>query len=294
MPTVFANGLELDYDSFGSAEDPPLVLIMGFSVQKIAWDEAFCQLLADRGFFVIRFDNRDVGLSTKITDAPEPNLAAAFSGDFSSASYHLEDMADDTAGLLDGLGIPAAHIVGASMGGMIAQTLATHHPQRVRSLCSIMSTTGNPSVGQPSPEAIGALLNPPPQTRDEAMDQAVSVGRVIGSPDYPADEGAVRELAGRAWDRNHDPNGIVRQLLAIMAQADRTEPLGSLRIPTLVVHGEADPLINVSGGRATAAAIPGARLVVIPGMGHDLPVGVWPQVVDAIVGNTARASTPAA
>jgi pimeloyl-ACP methyl ester carboxylesterase len=294
MPTVFANGIELDYDTFGSAEHPALLLIMGFSVQKIAWDEAFCQLLADRDFFVIRFDNRDVGLSTKIANAPEPDLGAAFAGDFSSAAYQLDDMADDAAALLDALGILNAHIVGASMGGMIAQTLAIHHPDKVRSLCSIMSTTGDPSVGQPNPEAIGALLNPPPQTREEAMQRAVEVSRVIGSPAYPFDEPSVRERAGRAWDRNHDPKGIVRQLLAIMAQPDRTKPLGQLRTPTLVIHGGADPLVNPSGGQATAAAIPDARLLIIPGMGHDLPVEVWPQVVDAIVDNTARASTAAA
>jgi pimeloyl-ACP methyl ester carboxylesterase len=294
MPTVSAHGIELDYDSFGHRDDPPLVLIMGFSVQKISWEEAFCQQLANRGFFVIRFDNRDVGLSSKIVDGPEPNLAAALAGDFSSASYRLEDMAGDTAGLLDGLGLGTAHIVGASMGGMIAQTLAIYHPEKVRSLCSIMSTTGSRSVGQPSPEAMGALLKPLPQTRTEAMDRAVMVDRVIGSPRYPANEAIVRERAGRAWDRNHDPKGVARQLLALMAQADRTEKLRQLSVPTVVIHGEADPLVDVSGGQATAAAIPNARLLIIEGMGHDLPVELWPRLSDAIVDNTARASTRAA
>ncbi len=252
------------------------------------------QRLADEGFFVVRFDNRDVGRSSKIRGGPLPDLAAAFAGDFSSCSYHLEDMADDAAGLLDGLGVDAAHVVGASMGGMIAQALALRHPEKVRSLCSIMSTTGDPSVGQPSPEAMGVLLTPPPQTRDEAMARAVRVNRVIGSPSYPADQATVKQRAGRAWDRDHDPEGVARQLLAIMAQADRTQALGNLRVPAVVVHGEADPLVDVTGGRATAAAIPDARLVVLPGMGHDLPVGLWPQIVSAIVDNAARAATPAA
>jgi pimeloyl-ACP methyl ester carboxylesterase len=294
MPTVPANGIELDYDCFGVTGDPSILLIMGFSVQKIAWDEAFCQLLADHGFFVIRFDNRDVGRSSKITGGPVPDLAAAFAGDFSSASYHLEDMAGDAAGLLDGLGIETAHVVGASMGGMIAQAVALRHPEKVRSLCSIMSTTGNPSVGRPRPEALGTLLTPPPQTREEAVDRAVRVNRVIGSPRYPAGEATVRQRAGRAWDRDHDPQGVARQLVAIMAQPDRTEALGQLQTPTLVIHGEADPLVDLSGGRATAGAIPNARLLVIPGMGHDLPVELWPQVVGAIVDNAARAAAPAA
>jgi pimeloyl-ACP methyl ester carboxylesterase len=289
-----ANGIELDYECFGATGDPCMLLVMGLSAQKIMWDEAFCQQLADVGFFVVRFDNRDVGLSSKIRGGPSPDLAAAFAGDFSSGSYQLEDMADDAAGLLHGLGVDAAHVVGASMGGMIAQTLAIRHPEKVRSLCSIMSTTGDRSVGQPRPEAMGALLAPPPQNREEAMERAVTVNRVIGSPSYPADEAAVKERARRAWDRDHDPEGVARQLLAIMAQADRTRPLRDLRVPTLVVHGEADPLVDVTGGRATAAAIPGARLVVIPGMGHDLPVELWPQIVSAIVDNAARAATPAA
>ena len=290
MPTMPANGIELDYDCFGATGDPCILLIMGLSAQKIAWDEAFCQQLADAGFFVVRFDNRDVGLSSKVRGAPFPDLAAAFAGDFSSCSYQLEDMADDAAGLLDGLGVDSAHVVGASMGGMIAQTLALRHPEKVRSLCSIMSTTGDRSVGQPHPEAMGALLAPPPQTRDEAMERAVTVSRVIGSPAYPADESAVKERARRAWDRDHDPEGVARQLLAIMAQADRTSALGYLRVPTLVIHGESDPLVDVTGGRATAAATPDARLVVIPGMGHDLPMGVWPTIFDAIAETAKRAS----
>jgi pimeloyl-ACP methyl ester carboxylesterase len=290
MPIAHANGIDLDYDTFGEPTDPALLLIMGFSVQKIAWDEAFCQQLADRGFFVVRFDNRDIGLSSKIEGGPPPNLDAAMTGDTSSASYRLEDMAADTAGLLDAIGLPAAHVVGASMGGMIAQCLAIHHRDKLLSLCSIMSTTGNPRVGQPSPQAMAALLAPPPQTRDEAMQRSVEASQVIGSPAFPTDEARIRDRAGRAWDRGHDARGVARQLLAILASPDRTDALGALEMPTLVIHGEADPLVNPSGGRATAAAIRGADLLVIPGMGHDLPLEVWPRVVDAIVANAARAA----
>jgi pimeloyl-ACP methyl ester carboxylesterase len=294
MPFAKANGIELDYDTFGAKTDPPLLLIMGFSVQKIAWDTELCQLLAGRGFFVIRYDNRDVGLSTKIEGGQQPDITAAMSGNTSSASYVLDDMADDAAGLLDDLGLPAAHVVGASMGGMIAQCLAINHPDKVLSLCSIMSTTGNPAVGQPSPDAIATLLTPPPRTREEALDRAVTVTDVIGSPGYPRDETRIRERAGQSWDRNHDPRGVARQLVAILASPDRTPALAGVRVPTLVIHGEADPLIAPSGGKATAAAVPGAELLVIPGMGHDLPVDTWPTIVDAIVANTARAAAPSA
>jgi pimeloyl-ACP methyl ester carboxylesterase len=289
MPIAHANGIELDYDTFGDPADPPLLLIMGFSVQKIAWDEDFCHQLADRHFYVVRFDNRDVGLSTKIQGGPRPDLGAAFTGDYSSASYQLEDMAADTAGLLDALDVAAAHVVGASMGGMIAQALAIHHPEKVLSLCSIMSTTGNRGVGQSTPEAMQALLGPPPQTREEAVARSVAVTAVIGSPGFERDEAAIRERAGRAWDRNHDAVGVARQLLGILASPDRTEGLAGVGVPTLVVHGADDPLVTPSGGEATAAAVPGAQLLMIPGMGHDLPRGVWPQVIDAIAANAAAA-----
>ena len=249
-------------------------------------------MLADRGFFVVRFDNRDVGLSTRIEGGPPADLGAALTGDLSSASYTLEDMAADTSGLLEALDLPAAHVVGASMGGMIAQSLAIHHPGQVLSLCSIMSTTGNPAVGQPRPEAIAALMAPPPASREEAVSRSVEVAAVIGSPGYPRDEARIRERAGQAWDRGHDEAGVTRQLLAVLASPERTEALGSVRVPTVVIHGADDPLIDLSGGRATAAAVPGAELVVIRGMGHDLPAEVWPRVVDAIVANAARAAAP--
>jgi pimeloyl-ACP methyl ester carboxylesterase len=294
MAIAHTNGIDLDYDTFGDPAKPPLILIMGFSVQKIAWDDDFCQALVDGGFFVVRFDNRDVGLSTKFEGGPRPDLGAAFTGDTSSASYVLDDMAADTAGLLDALDIPAAHVVGASMGGMITQAMAIHHPDRVLSLCSIMSTTGSRDVGQPKPEAMSALLTPPPQSRDEAVSRSVEISAIIGSPGFDRDEARIRQRAGRAWDRNHDPLGVARQLVAILASPDRTGPLAVVTAPTLVIHGADDPLIDPSGGRATAAAVPGAQLVIIPGMGHDLPPGVWPQVVDAIVANAARAQATSA
>lgn len=291
MSTVRANGIELDHDTFGSRDDPALLLIMGFSVQKISWDEEFCQLLAGRGFFVIRFDNRDVGLSTKIEDGPFPDLAAALAGDAASAAYTLDDMADDAAALLDALNVPAAHIVGASMGGYIAQCLVLRYPDKVLSLCSIMSSTGDRSVGQPSSEALAVLLQPPPQTRDEAMDRAVATARVIGSPGFALDEDRLRSRAARAWDRCHYPIGAARQLVAIMASPDRTAALRQVRVPTLVIHGEADVLVGPSGGLATAEAVPDARLLTVPGMGHDLPAEAWPLIAGAIVDNAASSRT---
>jgi pimeloyl-ACP methyl ester carboxylesterase len=290
MPRAQSNGIELEYDEFGDAADPPLLLVMGFSAQMTYWHERFCQALADKGYRVIRFDNRDVGLSSRITGGPTPDIAAAIGGDTSSASYLLDDMADDAAGLLEFLGIDSAHVVGASMGGMIAQLVACRHPQKVRSLCSIMSTTGDREVGQPSPEAMGALLAPPPQSAEEAAERGLAAAKVIGSPGFPRDEAEIRRRSAAAWERSHDPEGVARQLLAILASPDRTPVLCDVKVPALVIHGAADPLVNPSGGEATAKAIPGADLVMIEGMGHDLPEGAWPQIVDAIDANAKKAA----
>jgi pimeloyl-ACP methyl ester carboxylesterase len=216
-------------------------------------------------------------------------VVAAFSGDLSSASYTLSDMAADSAGLLDHLGVEAAHLVGASQGGMIGQTLAIERPGRVLSLTSIMSTTGNPSVGQPHPEALPALLTRPPADREGFADFVVRAWAVIGSPGFEADEDAMRERARASYDRGLDPDGTARQLVAILASGDRTEALGGVDLPTVVIHGTDDSLIDVSGGKATAAAIPGAELVLIEGMGHDLPRQLWPRLVDLIVANAERA-----
>ena len=288
VQTAPSNGIEIAYETFGDAGARPLLLVMGLATQMLGWDEGFCRALADRGFHVIRFDNRDIGLSTHLHDAPEPDVMAAFGGDFSSASYTLDDMADDTAGLLDALGVDRAHVVGASMGCMIAQTLAIRHPARVRSLTSIMSTP-SPDIGGATQEALVVLLAPPATTREEVVQRALTTYRVIGSPGYPLDEDAVAQMAGASFDRAHDPRGVARQLLAIRASGDRTAALRELDVPTLVLHGAADPLVQVAGGEATAKAIPGAELRVFDGMGHNLPRELWPEIVDAIVALADRA-----
>jgi pimeloyl-ACP methyl ester carboxylesterase len=282
MPSqrVAANGIEIAYEEFGARGRPPLVLVMGIGAQMIVWPEDFCRALAV-GRHVIRFDNRDAGESTWLEDAAV-DLQAVFAGDLSSVPYTLDDMADDAIGLLDALGIGPAHVVGASMGGMIAQTVALRHPDRVLSLTSIMSTTGEEGVAQATPEAVAVLTAAPAKTREEAMERAVEARRVIGSPGFPRDEQDIRDRAGRAWDRGVNPAGFARQLAAIRASGDRTAALRRLDVPCLVVHGEDDPLIPVSGGRATAAAVPGASLWTVPGLGHDLPRPLWPELVRRI------------
>jgi pimeloyl-ACP methyl ester carboxylesterase len=275
-------GVRLAYETSGSPEHPPLLLVSGLGGQLIGWPPELVDGFCDRGFFVIRFDNRDIGLSTHLHDAPPADVNAAIHrGDTSSASYRLEDMAADTAALLDHLGIPAAHVLGVSMGGMIAQTLAITHPERVLTLTSIMSTP-SPRLGAPTQEASAVLLAPPATTREEVVERSVEGHRVIGSPAYELDEAWRRRSAEEAYDRSHDPEGVARQLIAIHASGDRTEALRALTVPTLVIHGEDDPLVQVEGGRATAAAVTGATLVVIAGMGHDLPREVWPQILDAV------------
>jgi pimeloyl-ACP methyl ester carboxylesterase len=241
MPLANANGIQIEYDTFGDRSSPALLLVMGLGGQLIVWDPGFCQLLADRGFFVIRYDNRDVGLSTKI-EGPLPDLLAVMGGDRSNVPYYLEDMADDAAGLLDTLGIPKAHVVGVSMGGMIAQAVTIRHAAKVASLCSIMSTTGDPAVGQPTQEVLEGLLSEPPATREEAIDSAVPMAKIIGSPGFPFDEARIRSLATAAYDRANYPQGGLRQLVAILASPDRTEGLGAVAVPTVVIHGDADPL----------------------------------------------------
>jgi pimeloyl-ACP methyl ester carboxylesterase len=288
-----ANGIEIAYETFGEESDPTLLLVMGLGVQMLGWDERFCGRLADRGFRVVRFDNRDVGRSTHFSDAPPPDLMAGFGGDTSSAAYTLDDMADDAAGLLDHLGVDGAHVVGVSLGGMIAQTLAVRHPERVLSLTSIMSTTGAQTVGQPREEVLPVLLTPPPPELEGFAEFTVGVYRTIGSPGYPPDDDALRALARASYERSYDPLGVGRQLMAVLASGDRTPGLGSIRAPTVVIHGEEDPLIQVSGGDATAKAIPDAKLVRIPGMGHDLPEPLWDTFIDEIAENAAQ-SEPAA
>lgn len=290
MAQAIANGIQIEYETFGNPADPTLLLVMGLGAQMLLWDEAFCEQLASRGFHVIRYDNRDTGLTTKCEGGPDPDIAKAMAGDHSTASYTLDDMAADAAGLLGALGIEKAHIVGASMGGMIVQAMAINHPGRVLSMCSIMSTTGNREVGQATPEAMGALMAPPPTTREEAIARGIESWKVIGGKGFPYDEAKVAARTGRAFDRCHYPIGIARQMVGIMASGDRTAALANVTAPTVVIHGADDPLVTLSGGEATANAIPGARLVVVAGMGHDMPEGAWPQIIDAIVDNTRRSA----
>ncbi len=288
MPRAQANGLELEYDTFGDRSGAPLLLVMGLAYQMIEWDERVCRLLADRGFWVVRFDNRDVGLSTKMDHLGLPDLLGALAGN-PVPLYTLDDMADDAAGLLDALGVRAAHVVGVSMGGMIAQLIAINHPDRVLSLTSIMSTVGGPAVVQADDEVLGALLTPPGVSRQERIEHSVALRRLINGRGLAFDEDDARGRATRAVDRSFHPEGSLRQLIAIVAAPDRAPALRELRIPTLVIHGEDDPLVPVDNGRQTAAALPGARVMIIPAMGHNLPQRVWPEVLDAIVEVTSKA-----
>ncbi|GAB3166302.1 alpha/beta fold hydrolase [Amycolatopsis sp. NPDC004378] len=288
MARAQANGLELEYDTFGEPDNPPLVLVMGLGAQMVTWEAGFCELLAGHGFFVVRYDNRDVGLSTWLDELPAPDLAALARGDLATAPYLLSDMADDAVGLFDALGIDRAHVVGASMGGMIVQQLAIDHPDRLRSVTSIMSTTGDPAVGQAEPWALALLTRPPASTREQALADSVEGYRRLGSPGYPDDEAFLLAKATLHYDRARHPVGTLRHAAAVVASGDRTAALRSVRLPALVVHGDADPLINVSGGKATAEAIPGAELLVIPGMGHNLPRAVWPELAAAIARVTGQ------
>jgi pimeloyl-ACP methyl ester carboxylesterase len=283
-------GIDIAYQRLGNPDAPAVLLIMGVAAQSIHWPDAFCHALVDHGLQVIRFDNRDVGLSTHLTDAPPPDLPAVLAGDLSSVSYTLSDMAADALGLLDVLGFRKAHIVGASMGGFIAQTMAIEHPDRVRSLTSMMATTGNLQVGQPSPDVLREVFSgPPATTRDEVIQRMIRAFRAVGSPGYPSDEKEVAARAGRAYDRSYDPIGVARQAIASVASGDRTERLRRLQVPSLVIHGMADRMCDVSGGRATAEAIPGAELVLIEGMGHDLPPGLRSQLAERIAAFVWRA-----
>jgi pimeloyl-ACP methyl ester carboxylesterase len=280
--------IDLCYETFGDPADPALLLVMGLGTQMLAWQDDFCCELAGRGFFVVRYDNRDIGRSTIYGDAPVPTLGQILRGDKRAASYTLAEMAADGVGLLDHLGIERAHLVGASMGGMIAQTIAARRPERVMSLVSIMSSTGSRWRGQPTLRTYSKFLRPMPGDREGYIDQATALFAWIGSPGFDRDEPALRDLLARMYDRGHDPGSSTRQLAAILASGDRTAELRHITAPTVVIHGTADKLVGPSGGRATARAIPGARLITIDGMGHDLPRGAWPRIIDAIVENAAR------
>ena len=280
----------LCYETFGDPGDPAVLLIMGLGTQMVAWHEDLCNELADRGFHVIRFDNRDVGRSTSFDHARPPGRVEIMRRRPRSPAYDLSDMAADAAGLLDHLEIDAAHVLGASMGGMIAQMLAAEHPERVLSLVSIMSNTGSMWNGQPALRLYPALLRPPPRDREGYIDAMVLLFGTIGSSGFKRDEEELRRLAGVSYDRGVNYRGTQRHLGAILASGDRAGALRKIQAPTLVIHGKADRLVRPSGGRATAKAVRGARLQLIEGMGHDLPRQVWPQIIDGIVDNAARAA----
>jgi pimeloyl-ACP methyl ester carboxylesterase len=286
--------VELCYEPFGDPDRPTVLLVMGLGTQMIGWHADFCAELADRGFHVIRYDNRDVGRSTHLSDRPAPRPLEIVTRRIRRPAYLLKDMADDGIGLLDELGIAEAHVVGASMGGMIAQTMAAHHADRVRSLVSIMSATGSRWSGQPAPRILPVFLQKPAPTKEAYVERIVKLFKLIGSPGFERDDDELRELAEVSWDRGIDPAGFARQLGAVIASGHRIADLKRIRVPTLVIHGNSDRLIRPSGGRATARAIPNARLDLIDGMGHDLPRGVWPRILDGIEQTTARAADPVA
>jgi len=283
VPRADVHGIELEYEVFGEGE--PLLLIMGLGAQMILWPDDFVQSLVRRGFRVIRFDNRDTGLSSKIpirVGDPRKLMARRVLGLPVPAPYTLREMAGDALGLLDHLGVERVHVVGASMGGMIAQTMAIEHPTRVRSLVSIMSSTGARRHLVSKPSALGALLRERPRDREQAVANAVEFFRSCGGTTHPPDADWVRETAGRAFDRAFNPAGFVRQFAAILASGSRREALRSVRAPTTVIHGTVDPLILPHAGQATAAAIAGARFVPVSGMGHDLPSTTWPLIGDEL------------
>jgi pimeloyl-ACP methyl ester carboxylesterase len=278
------------YDTFGNADDPPLLLIMGLGTQMIGWDEVFCAQLASHGFWVIRFDNRDVGLSTRFDQAPPPGQwdflkTFLLKKEMRQAPYLLSDMADDAAGLLDALSIESAHVAGISMGGMIAQTMAINHPRHVRTLTSIMSSPGVQELPRPSLRVAWLLIKQAPADLAGYVEETVKGSRVLNGPGFPLDEARLRQLAEMAYQRGRNPAGAARHLAAILASGSREAALRQVKVPTLVIHGDADPLVPLLGGLATARAIPGAQMKVIKGLGHGLPPGAWLQLIEAISGH---------
>jgi pimeloyl-ACP methyl ester carboxylesterase len=293
-----ANGIDICYDIFGDANAEPMLLIMGLGAQMVIWDDAFCQQLAARGFRVIRFDNRDIGQSSKLSGgkrlSPMELLKLRFLRIPVAAPYKLSDMADDTIGLMDALGIRSAHLVGASMGGMIAQEIAISYPERLRSLTSIMSTTGNPRIPPPTRAAAAILMLPPPTTKEDYVARFQQTWKMLRVGSFPEDEALDRSRAERCFARGLNPAGVGRQLRAILASGSRKERLRSVATPTLVIHGTVDPLVHPAGGKDTAASIPGAKLLMIEGMGHATPIPMWPRIIDAIATHAKGASAKAA
>ncbi len=280
---VSANNIEICYDTFGNKPNPALLFIMGLGAQMVFWEEVFCQEIASQGYFVVRFDNRDVGLSTKFEDAPIPDILSLIRGEPSEVPYQLIDMAKDTIGLMDALNIEKAHICGVSMGGMIAQTLAIEFPERVTSLISIMSSTGNPDLPMSTPEASAALMAPPETERSALIERAVELWRIFDGGVLPFDEEAIRLRTARSFDRSFYPLGRDRQFAAVLTSGSRTEALKSISIPSLVIHGDADPLVPIEGGQDTANSIPGAKFVRIEGMGHNISPALAPRIIREIL-----------
>lgn len=287
QPAVVDLGaIRLAYQTFGEACRPALLLIMGLGTQMVAWDEDFCRLLAGRGFFVIRFDNRDIGRSSHLQDAPVPDLdelaRRQVTGQPAAIPYSLRDMAQDAAGLLDALDIPAAHVAGVSMGAMIGQEMAVHLPHKMLSLTSIMSSTGAPDLPPPTPEALAVLMEPFPVKREGYVEAFIKAYKVLSGPQYPMNVARARAWAEAHFRRGLNPNGVARQMAAIIAAGDRTAALAHVKVPTLVLHGSADPLLPPACGEATARAIPGARLEILDGMGHVIPEALWPRIAALI------------
>ncbi len=276
-----SGAVRLCYETFGSPDDPPMLLIMGLGMQMIGWPDEFCEQLAQRGFYVVRFDNRDIGRSTRIHGRP-PTPSQLLRRRIDPVLYRLSDMAADADGLLRELDLAPAHVVGASMGGMIAQTLAARHPQSVRSLVSIMSMTGSRWTGQPAFRIYPYLLRAAPTEREAYIAHTARMFAIIGGTGMPQDPERTRDMLARSYDRGHDPDASGRQLGAIIASGDRTPEVRTITVPTLVIHGSKDAMVSRSGGKATARAIPGARLMIVEGMGHSLPEAAWPELVSAI------------
>jgi len=292
MPNVKVKGIQIEYDTFGEAGSRPLLMIKGVGQQMITWSDDFCSLLAKAGHYVIRFDHRDVGLSSKLENEKTPELAefvaALARGEKIKPPYTLDDMAADAIGLLDALGIDKANVCGMSMGGYIAEILAISYPSRLLSLTLMMTSTGNPDIPPAKPEAMAAILAPQPDQRQAYIEHHVKTFRTLGSPKFTFNEGYHRQLAGKLFDRSFYPVGMTRHLMAVLSQENRKPALGGLKIPALIIHGVADPLVPVEGGKDAAEAIPGSETLFIEGMGHDLPAEVWPAVVEAMTKNTAK------
>jgi pimeloyl-ACP methyl ester carboxylesterase len=293
MPKARANNILIEYETMGNPSSPPILLVIGLGRQLVSWDEEFCRQLAEAGLYVIRYDNRDAGLSTKFDKAGVPDImglvSKMMSGQKVNPPYTIEDMAADAVGLLDALKIQKAHICGMSMGGMIAQSLAIHYPLRVLSLTSIYSTTGNPHLPQPKPEVMRLLLTPPPQEREPFIRFHLDLFRALTGPRFGLDEEWVRKRMAQEFDRAFCPQGTARQLAAIMTQSNRKAALQGVKVPTIVIHGDADPLVSVEAGKDIANTVPGAELKIMQGMGHDLPHGeAWVHIAKDLIVHTKK------